>query len=186
LGGAAGAVLAVSLATVAFAWGNITLQAECAGDDQSLSWSIQLPAGEDNYQIDWSFSADFSTFVTIDFGAAGDHHFTTPRAGSDLHVRWSSDHQTMAQAAASDELCASGTPTPTPEGTVKGGLGSPTSTPEGNVQGGTGTPAEGIPDTAQDPSSSAQPIPALVFGVVLVLSVATLALANLKVAADRR
>jgi hypothetical protein len=186
LSGAAGVVLALGLAATTLAWANIAVSAECAPDEQTFAWTIQLPAGENNYELDWSFSADFSTFTTVDFGSAGEHPFTTLRSGTTLYVRWSSEHDTMAQAAANRELCASVTSTPTPEGSAKGGIGSPAASPEGNVQGGTGTPAAGVPDTAQPATGFPSSLPALVFGAILILSVSALALANIKVTSERR
>ena len=156
LAGSAGVVLALTLATGVLAWGNLTLTAECAADTATYAWTIDLP-NENNFKVDWSFDADFATFATVDFGLAGEHQFTTPRSGDILYVRWSSDHDTMAQAMSNQEVCAAAIP-PTPEGSVKAGASTPT--PEGNVQGGTGTPGAGLPDTSVGAGSSSSAIPA--------------------------
>ncbi len=168
----AGVALTLGLATAAFAWDNMTLNAECAPDSASLAWTIDLPR-EKNYKIDWSFDATFATFTTTDFGSKGEHAFTTARDGDTLHVRWHSDTSVTAEAMANEELCVQGgqaTPTPT-------------STPENGVQGATGTPS-GIPDTAVTDTSSTG-LPALLFGMLLVVSLATLVTLNLNAARSR-
>ena len=179
----AGLGLTLGLTTAAFAWDNITLNAECAPDRDSLAWSIDLPS-EKNFKVDWSFDASFATFATVDFGSKGEHEFTTPRDGDTLHVRWASDTSVTAQAMANEELCVQGgaaTPTPTQEGGVHGGTSQPT--PEDGVQGATGTPS-GIPDTAVTDTSSTG-LPALLFGMLLIASLATLVTVNLKAARAR-
>jgi hypothetical protein len=184
LAAGAGSVLALSLVTGVVAWGALTLSAECAADEATFAWTIDLPAGENNYKIEWSFEANFATFTTVDFGTAGEHDFTTPRGGTILYVRWSSDHDTTAQATANAEICgqtaATPTPSPAPEGSVGPGGSTPTPTPESNVQGGTGTPAPEVPDTATSGSGSVGPIPAIGFGLILLASLGILAGANLK------
>jgi len=75
------------------------------------------------------------------------------------------------------------TPTPTPEETPEGS--TPTPTPEQSVAGGTGTPAPSQPDTAMSPNGGPSPIPTLVFGLILLASLGTLAYANVKTARSR-
>jgi hypothetical protein len=75
------------------------------------------------------------------------------------------------------------TPTPTPEETPQGS--TPTPTPEQSVAGGTGTPAPSQPDTAMSPTGGPSPIPTLVFGLILLASLGTLAYANVKTARSR-
>jgi hypothetical protein len=70
------------------------------------------------------------------------------------------------------------TPTPTPE--------TPTPTPEGSQAGGTGTPAASVPDTAASLPGFGGPIATLVFGLILVASLGTLAYANVRAARQRR
>ena len=111
----AGVALTLSLATAVLAWGNLTLTAECAPDEATFAWTIDLPS-ENNFKIDWSFDADFGTFTTVDFVSAGEHDFTTPTGGDVLYVRWSSEHDTTAQATSNTEMCAPAAATPTPEG----------------------------------------------------------------------
>jgi uncharacterized repeat protein (TIGR01451 family) len=100
-------------AGAALAWNPLTLTANCAPDDNSYAWTINLPA-EDNSKVDWSFDSDFASFTTVDFGSAGDHDFTTPRGGPTLYVRWNSDHRLDAQDSenANGDLCA---PPPAPD-----------------------------------------------------------------------
>jgi hypothetical protein len=83
-------------------------------------------------------------------------------------------------------VTATPTPTSTPEGSQAGSTGTPrpTSTPEGSVGGTTGTPRGNLPNTSVgDPVSS--PLLALVFGMLLVSSMGTLAVVNVK-ARNRR
>lgn len=102
-------------AGAALAWNPLTLTAKCAPDDSHYAWTVNLPK-EDDSKVDWSFDADFTTFTTLDFGTGnvGDQDFTTPRGGSTLYVRWTSDHRLSAQDSedANGELCA---PPPEPE-----------------------------------------------------------------------
>jgi hypothetical protein len=177
----AGVALSLSLATSAFAWGNLTLTAECAPDQATFAWTINLP-NENNFKVDWSFDSDFSTFMTIDFGSMGEHDFTTPRGGDVLYVRWSSEHNTTAQAASNKQMCAeaAATPTPTPEGSVMGGTFTSSPSPENNVHGGTGTPAPDIPDTSVQAQGGASAFPAVVFALIALGSLGVLAVANVK------
>jgi hypothetical protein len=69
-------------------------------------------------------------------------------------------------------------PTPTPE--------QPTPTPEGSVAGETGTPAASVPDTATSLPGFGGPLATLIFGLILVASLGTLAYANVRAARQRR
>jgi len=181
LAASAGLVLALSVATGALAWGNLSVTTRCMPDQTHLAWTIHLPPGENNYKIDWTFASDFFQFRTVDFGSAGDHDFTTLNGGNTIYVRWSSDHDTTAQAVRSTELCvtSNASPTATPESSVAGATG----TPEGSVMGATGTPAPEIPDTATPESGGSLPLTAA-FMVLLTGSLGGLAYAN--VAARKR
>lgn len=101
------AAVALLLATVgtALAWVKPTLTAECAPDATHYAWKINLHS-EGNYNIDWSFFADFEPATKVNFVTAGDHSFVTPRGGTTLYVRWSSDKGSKAQATANASLCA--------------------------------------------------------------------------------
>jgi hypothetical protein len=70
------------------------------------------------------------------------------------------------------------TPTPTPEQSVQ--VSTPTPTPEQSVQGGTGTPGPSQPDTAMGNLLGPSPLPTLGFAAVLLLSLGTLAFANVR------
>jgi hypothetical protein len=75
------------------------------------------------------------------------------------------------------------TPTPTPEETPQGS--TPTPTPEESVLAGTGTPAPSQPNTAMSVNGGPSPIPTLVFGLILLASLGTLAYANVKTVRNR-
>ena len=75
------------------------------------------------------------------------------------------------------------TPTPTPEETPQGS--TPTPTPEQSVEAGTGTPAPSQPNTAMSVNGGPSPIPTLVFGLILLASLGTLAYANVKTVRNR-
>jgi hypothetical protein len=77
------------------------------------------------------------------------------------------------------------TPTPTPTGSIGGGVSTATPTPETDVQGGTGTPAPSQPDTAMGAPGGSSPIPALGFGLILLASLTSLGIANLKAVRSR-
>jgi hypothetical protein len=64
------------------------------------------------------------------------------------------------------------TPTPTPS------VDEETPTPEQSVQGVVGTPAASVPDSAMGATGGPSPLPTLVFGLILLASLATLAWAN--------
>jgi hypothetical protein len=59
------------------------------------------------------------------------------------------------------------------------------SMPEGSVGGGTGTPAASIPNTATSLGTVGGPLATLVFGLILVASLGTLAYANVRAARRR-
>ncbi len=104
------------MAGIAIAWQQPTLTALCAPDANHFAWKIHL-ANESDFELDGSFDSDFDpltmadigagdeAFDELDFGSSGDHEFTTPRGGSTLYVRWSSDHGSKTDAAANEELC---------------------------------------------------------------------------------
>ena len=58
----AGVGLALTLATGSWPWGNLTLTAECAPDEATFAWRIDLPS-ENNFNIDWSFNTGFAAFL---------------------------------------------------------------------------------------------------------------------------
>ena len=63
---------------------------------------------------------------------------------------------------------------------MQGGTPTPSPTPEQSVQGGTGTPGPSQPDTALGELQGPSPLPAVGFAVVLLLSLGTLAFANVR------
>lgn len=98
--------LIAATAGIALAWQQPTLTANCAPDENSFAWTINLQGTEDNYKIDLSWDG-FATapFATIDFGSAGDHDFTTVRGGPILYVRWNADPKTKTSLSGDAELC---------------------------------------------------------------------------------
>ena len=151
----------MSIAGTALAWEDPTLSALCAPDQSHYAWSINLHK-EKNFNIDWSFDS-FATFTTTDFLTKGDHEFTTPRGGATLKVRWSSEPDVSAKADANAELCEP---------------------PEEEVEAGTGTPAGTVSDSSIVGEQSG-PLPMIIFGMLLVVSLGTLAYANVKVVRAR-
>lgn len=79
------------------------------------------------------------------------------------------------------------TPTPTPEQTVQGGTPTPTPspTPEGSVKAGTGTPAPSLPDGAMGGTGGPSPVPTVIFGLILLVSLTTLAWVNVQAVRSR-
>ena len=75
------------------------------------------------------------------------------------------------------------TPTPTPTQSTE--AETPTPTPEGSVQAGTGTPAPSIPDGAMEMRGGPSPIPTILFAMILLGSLGTLAWANVRTARNR-
>ena len=112
-------VLCISVGTV-MAWVQPSLAAQCAPDENSYAWTINL-AQEADYNIQFSWSSTFSNPWSTDFGSNGPHAFTTDRGGATLYARWLSDGSSKTQANANGDLCeqppatATPTPTPTPE-----------------------------------------------------------------------
>jgi prealbumin domain-containing protein len=82
-------------------------------------------------------------------------------------------------------VLVSETPTPTPEGSVAGGVNTPSPTPEGSVQGGIGTPAPSLPDAAMGDFGGPSPIPTIGFAIILLAALGTLGWANVKTARSR-
>jgi hypothetical protein len=76
------------------------------------------------------------------------------------------------------------TPTPTPSQSSE--EETPTPTPESSVQGGTGTPAPSIPDGAMEMRGGPSPIPTILFAMILLSSLGTLAWANVRTTRTRR
>jgi hypothetical protein len=167
-------ILTLAIAGTAMAWQNPQLVSDCASDENSYAWWVTLPGSEPNYNFDWSFSSNFSNATTVNAGGTAPFYFETPRGGSTLYVRWSSDHGAKTSALADGELCVKPTPTPTPE------QPTPTPTPEGSAAGGTGTPAPSIPDTAAGVSGATGTLATLGFGLILVVSLGALAFANVR------
>lgn len=167
------AAIALTLATVGsvLAWARPMLTAECAPDANSLAWKISLQGPEDNYSIDWSFDSAFAGATTVDFLTAGDHSFTTPRGGWKLYVRWSSHHGSDAQADANLQICQEGSQSQPASG-------------EQSVDAGTGTSGGGtIPDASMDGIGS-NPIPTILFSLLLLGSLTAMVVTNVKTAKD--
>lgn len=167
------AAVALTLATVGtvLAWARPMLTAECAPDANSLAWKINLQGPEDNYSIDWSFDSAFAGATTVDFLTAGDHSFTTPRGGWKLYVRWSSHHDSHAQADANLQICTEGSHSQPASG-------------EQSVEAGTGTSGGGtIPDASIGDNGS-NPIPTILISLLLLGSLMALAVTNVNTAKD--
>jgi hypothetical protein len=199
------AALALVLMTagIVLAWVQPTLTAECAPDANNYAWKINLHT-EDNYKIDWSFDSTFGTFTTVDFLTAGDHSFTTVRGGTTLYVRWFSDHSSKASAAANAELCtqveqsipasvaqsipasveqsvAASVAQSVAASVAQSVAASVPASAEQSVKAGTGTPAASTPNTSTFGGGSG-PLPTVIFSMVLLASLGTLAYTNVKVA----
>ena len=76
-------------------------------------------------------------------------------------------------------------PTATPEQSEQGSTGTPAPTPEGSVKGGTGTPAPSLPDGAMIDAGGPSPLPTVLFGLMLLASLATLAWVNVRAVRSR-
>jgi hypothetical protein len=159
------------------AWAHPMLTAQCAPDANSLAWTITLTGPEDNYRVDWSFDAGFAGATTVDFGTAGDHSFTTPRGGWKLYVRWTSHPGSTAKADANLQLCTQGQQSQSAQQSV-GQSG------EQSVEAGTGTPGGTLPDSAVG-SNGSNPIPTVLFSLLLLGSLTAMAVTNVKTAKDR-
>lgn len=177
----AAASLIAATAGIALAWSAPTLTANCAPDENTFAWTINLPGVEDNYKVDLSWD-NFATppFDTIDFGTGGDHDFTTPRGGSILYVRWTDDPDKMASVSGDTELCVP-VESNSPEQSVAQSVAQ---SAEQSVEAGTGTPAGSVPNSALG-SDGPSPLPTILFSMALLASLGTLAYANVKVAARR-
>jgi hypothetical protein len=165
----AAVALALSMVGTVLAWAHPTLTADCAPDANSLAWKINLTGPEDNYKVDWSFDATFAGAMTTDFLTAGEHSFTTPRGGWTLYVRWSSHHGSTAKADANLQLCTQG---------------HESQSAEQSVEAGTGTPVGTIPDSSVG-SNGSNPIPTVLFSLMLLGSLTAMVVTNVKTAKDR-
>jgi len=74
------------------------------------------------------------------------------------------------------------TATPTPEESV---AETATPTPESSVEGSTGTPEASLPDGAMGAADGSNPLPTVFFGLLLLVSLGTLAFANVKTVRSR-
>jgi hypothetical protein len=185
------AALTMVLATagLALAWVQPSLAPKCAPDENSYAWTINLHQ-EGNFSVDWSFQSNFAGFATVDFGSAGDHDFTTVRGGSTLYVRWSSDHASKAQANADADLCeqpideesvAESVAESVQESVAASVAESAGQSAEQSVEAGTGTPVASIPDSSVSGNGSS-PLPTVIFSMLLVASLGSLAYSNVRVA----
>ncbi len=97
----------VATAGIALAWQPPTLSANCAPDENSFAWTINLSEVEDDLQgrplVGQLRHRPLRRRSTS--GSAGDHDFTTARGGSTLYVRWTSDPEKMASLSGNAELC---------------------------------------------------------------------------------
>ena len=209
----AAAALLLAMVTTVFAW-RATLTSDCAPDANSFAWKINLQ-NEPDYKIEFSFASNFSGSWTVDFGTSGEHSFTTPRTGATLYFRWVSDHNSKGSAAANANLCeqqsvaesvaqsaaesvAASVAQSVAESvaqsvaasasecqqTEQGGNTCPSAVQ--TVEAGTGTPAGSIPNTSID-GSGPNPLPTILFSLVLLGSLGGLAYTNVKVVArDKR
>ncbi len=183
------AAMILATAGIVLAWAKPILTAECAEDATHYEWKINLST-EDNYIIDWSFDSEFATMTTHDFESAGNHEFITVRGGPILYVRWHDDTDKAAQANANGEVCAQpsveqsvaeSVPASVAESVPASVAASVPASVEQSVEAGTGTPAPSIPSGALSGNGSS-PLPTVIFSLVLLASLGTLVLANVKVA----
>ncbi len=179
--------LGVALVTagIVLAWSQPVLTAECAEDASHYEWKINLPT-EADYNIDWSFDSGFATFTHHDFVTAGNHEFLTAQGGPILYVRWSSDHSVKTQADANAELCTPPSVEQSIAASVEQSIAasveeSIAAPPVQTVEAGTGTPAASVPNTSLNGNGSS-PLPTVIFSMVLLASLGTLAYTNVKVA----
>lgn len=178
----------LATAGLALAWVQPSLTPKCAPDENSYAWTINLHQ-EGNYSVDWSFQSNFAGSTTVDFASAGDHDFTTARGGSTLYVRWSSDHASKAQANANSELCeqtvveqsVAESVTEAVQSVAASVAESVVQSAEQSVEAGTGTPGASIPDSSISGSGSS-PLPTIIFSMLLVASLGSLAYGNVRVA----
>lgn len=140
-------VATLALPVLVLAWTPPAVAAECAPDANSLSWTVTLSGTEPNYDYDWSFGNGWTTVS----GSKGTNALTTPRGGSTLYVRWSSDHGSVGHASANGDLCEQPTPTP-PEPTPP--TPTPDSSPSCELECSTPTPS---PDPTSTPSLTSRP-----------------------------
>ena len=189
----AAAALLLAMVTTVFAW-RATLTSDCAPDANSFAWKINLQ-NEPDYKIEFSFASNFSGSWTVDFGTSGEHSFTTPRTGATLYFRWVSDHNSKGSAAANANLCEQQSVAESVAQSVAASASECQQTEQGGntcpsavqtVEAGTGTPAGSIPNTSID-GSGPNPLPTILFSLVLLGSLGGLAYTNVKVVArDKR
>ena len=100
----------IPMAGTALAWGQPTITAVCSPSPDSVhNWTVTLDAGELNYDMQYSWSSNFTagqtTAVTMH---AGDNSLSTVD-WTELYVRWASDLTTVGHATWDSGAC----PTPT-------------------------------------------------------------------------
>ena len=184
-------ILILGLAGTALAWASPNLSALCAEDENTYAWRVTFPQDEPNFEMELLWDSSTTPFDTIDFGADahlnGPHDFTTPRGGTVLKIRYADDTGAKDTATANAELCEPPASIPEesiheqsiPEQSIPEQSIPQESEPEGSVAGGTGTPNASIPDTAAAPATGTA-VGTLLFGVLLLLSLGSLAYANVR------
>jgi hypothetical protein len=195
------AAMVLVTAGIVLAWAKPILTAECAEDANHYEWKINLH-DEANFKIDWSFDSGFASMTSHDFVTAGDHEFITVRGGPILYVRWHDDTSKTAQADANGEVCvqpsveqsvAESVPASVAQSVAESVAESvPASvaqsvaaSAEQSVEAGTGTPQPSIPNGALSGNGSS-PLPTVIFSLVLLASLGTLAYTNVRVARTAR
>ncbi len=192
------AAMVLVTAGIVLAWAQPTLTAECAENATHYEWKINLHSGEPDSKIDWSFDSAFAGATTVDFASAGNHEFATLRGGDTLYVRWSSDHSSKAQAEADKDRCeepsvaesipasvAESIPASVAESIPASVAQSVAASVGQSVEAGTGTPQPSIPNGALSGNGSS-PLPTVIFSLVLLASLGTLAYTNVRVARTMR
>jgi hypothetical protein len=196
---ATASILVLSLAGTALAWAAPNLTALCAEDENTYAWRVTFSQDEPNFVMELLWDSSTTPFDTINFGAdahlSGPHDFTTPRGGTVLKIRFQSDTGAKDTATANAELCnppsepqseppsepqsepPSEPQSEPPSEPQSEPQSEPASEPEGSVGGGTGTPNASIPDTAAAPATGTA-VGTLLFGVLLLASLGSLAYAN--------
>lgn len=167
----------------------VTITVNNTASGQTFDFTANLPVdavfakggpGGNLYEYDPAVTAD--TGLHAPGNDSGKAVQTPPWSGLS-HISFCFNEVPMATPTPT----ATPTATSTPETSVGGETATPTatSTPEQSVRGATGTPAPSTPNTAVDDSQGLSQLPTIVFAMLLIGSLGTLAWANVRSARRR-
>jgi len=177
----------------------ITVRNDGDGVAHGVMIEDPLPSGftwtESPDKAQCSISADVlsCSIGDLNAGASFSVRVSTPTDAEDCGLventasTWAEDADEVSNRGTVTLTCEEATPTPTPEQEQQGGTPTPTptGTPEQQAEAGSGTPAASLPNSALGVTTTSA-LPTVLLGVILLMSLGTLAWVNVRASGRRR